>query len=72
MLARDSKAITLREYEVLSLVVDGFSAKEIAAKLSIAPRTVECHIDHLRTKIGARNRAHMVAHAVRTGLVSFS
>ena len=61
--------ITLREHEVLTLLVDGFTAKEIAAKLCIAPRTVECHIDHLRTKTGSRNRAHMAAHAVRTGLV---
>ncbi|WP_454887098.1 response regulator transcription factor [Sphingomonas oryzagri] len=65
------QAITMREIEVLQLVVEGFSAKEIAVKLRIAPRTVECHIDHLRTKTGARNRAHMAAHAVRNGLVAF-
>jgi DNA-binding CsgD family transcriptional regulator len=64
--------ITTRERQVLTLVVDGFSAKEIAVKLCIAPRTVETHIDHLRTKTGSRNRAHMAAHAVRAGLVPAS
>jgi DNA-binding CsgD family transcriptional regulator len=70
--ANDTRAITIREIEVLQLVVEGFSAKEIAVKLRIAPRTVECHIDHLRAKTGARNRAHMAAHAVWKGLVAFS
>ncbi|TPG16519.1 LuxR family transcriptional regulator [Sphingomonas koreensis] len=65
----ETKSLTGREKEVLELVVEGFSAKEIALHLCIAPRTVECHIDHLRSKTRSRNRAQMVAVAVRTGLV---
>lgn len=61
--------LTVRESQVLSLVVEGLSAKEIAIKLSIAPRTVECHIDHLRAKTQCRNRAQLVAVAVGSGMV---
>jgi len=67
--ATDHRRLTGREHQVLALVVEGFSAKEIAYRLSIAPRTVECHIDHLRTKTQSRNRAQLVAIAVRSGLV---
>ncbi|MFV0625321.1 response regulator transcription factor [Sphingomonas sp. ac-8] len=62
--------MTVREREVLELVIAGLSAKEIALRLGIAPRTVECHIDHLRSKTQSRNRAQMVANAVRAGLLA--
>lgn len=61
--------LTHREVEVLKLVALGLSAKEVAQKLSIAPRTVERHIDHVRLKTGTRNRTHMVAHAIGQGLL---
>jgi DNA-binding CsgD family transcriptional regulator len=69
-LARDRSRLTARESEVLNLVVEGLSAKEIAIRLRIAPRTVECHIDHLRAKTQCRNRAQLVAVAVGTGMVA--
>ena len=65
----NARLLTGRETQVLHLVVEGLSAKEIALRLSIAPRTVECHIDHLRSKTRSRNRAQLVAIAVRSGLV---
>jgi DNA-binding CsgD family transcriptional regulator len=65
----NARLLTGRETQVLQLVVEGFSAKEIALRLAIAPRTVECHIDHLRSKTHSRNRAQLVAIAVRSGLV---
>lgn len=61
--------LTIREHQVLSLLVEGMSAKEIAIDLGIAPRTVECHIDHLRAKMHCRNRAQLVALAVGIGIV---
>lgn len=64
----DSKiSLTSRESEILELVAHGFSAKEIAAKLQIAPRTVERHIDIVRMKLRAHNRVHMITKAVITG-----
>ncbi|MGU3316919.1 response regulator transcription factor [Sphingomonas sp. M6A6_1c] len=65
----EAGSLTRRELEVLGLVVEGFSAKEIAIELRIAPRTVECHIEHLRSKTNSRNRAQMSAEAVRSGVV---
>ena len=66
----DTPHLTAREELVLGLVSRGFSAKEIALELSIAPRTVEKHIDHIRLKIRARNRTHMVARAITKGLLA--
>lgn len=66
----DTPPLTAREELVLGLVSRGFSAKEIALELNIAPRTVEKHIDHIRLKIRARNRTHMVARAITKGLLA--
>jgi len=57
-------ALTRRETEVLSLVAYGYSAKEIASEIHIAPRTVERHTENLRLKLRAKNRAHLVTLAI--------
>jgi len=57
-------ALTRREAEVLSLVAYGYSAKEIASLIQIAPRTVERHTENLRLKLRARNRAHLITLAI--------
>jgi LuxR family transcriptional regulator of spore coat protein len=61
--------LTVRERAVLQLVVGGLPAREIASRLGITPRTVECHVAQLRLKTASRNRAHLVAIAMRRGLV---
>ena len=61
--------LTARELQVLQSVALGLSAKEIAKKLLIAPRTVERHIDHIRLKTRTRNRSHMVAFALTNGMI---
>jgi LuxR family transcriptional regulator, transcriptional regulator of spore coat protein len=63
--------LTARERQVLSLVSNGFSAKEVAQRIEIAPRTVERHIENVRLKLRARNRTHMVTLAVEFGLLEF-
>jgi DNA-binding NarL/FixJ family response regulator len=60
--------LTRREREVLSLLIAGESQTEIARTLSISARTVAKHVEHLVAKLGARNRAHAVAIAVRNHL----
>jgi DNA-binding NarL/FixJ family response regulator len=60
--------LTRREREVLSLLIVGESQTEIARTLSISSRTVAKHVEHLVHKLGARNRAHAVAIAVRDHL----
>lgn len=49
--------ISPREEEVLSLLADGLTDKEIADRLGISPRTVETHVGSLLNKLGVRNRA---------------
>lgn len=61
--------LTRREAEVLRLVAVGMSAKEAAQQLNIAPCTVERHIENVRLKTRTRNRAHMIAHVIREGLL---
>lgn len=61
--------LTNRETEVLHLVSLGLSAKEAAIELEIAPCTVERHIENVRLKTRTRNRAHLIAHVIREGLL---
>lgn len=64
MKADQRPELTQREFQVLELVAQGYSAKEVAQEIHIAPRTVEGHIDTIKLKLRARNRAHMVTKAV--------
>ncbi|MFS8104308.1 helix-turn-helix transcriptional regulator [Lentzea alba] len=61
---------TLRQKEVLSLLVEGFSDGEIAAALWISARTVRHHIAELRILLGARNRTHLVSRAYVLGVLA--
>ena len=60
-------ALSKREQEILGLVANGLSAKEVAGEIGIAPRTVDRHIENIRLKMRARNRVHMITQAVRAG-----
>lgn len=62
--------LTVRELQILELVALGYSAKEVAQEIDIAPRTVECHIDTMRLKMRARNRTHMVAIAISSNILA--
>ncbi len=61
--------ITKREKEILLLIVDGFSNKEIADKLFLSIRTVENHRNHLLQKFDAKNTAGLVKRAIEDGMV---
>jgi len=60
--------LTPRELEVLALVAEGYSTKEIARALWITEETVRTHVRRLLTRLGARTRAQAVAIAYRDGL----
>jgi len=61
--------LTAREVEVLRLVAQGLSNKDIAARLVISPKTTGNHIEHIYTKIGASNRATASLFAMQHGLL---
>lgn len=61
--------LTKREAEVLGLLAQGFSNKEIAAILYLSPRTVGRHVAKAYRKIGVHRRAEATAYALRHGLV---
>jgi DNA-binding NarL/FixJ family response regulator len=58
-----------REMEVLRLLADGLDTAEMASKLSYSERTIKNIIHGMITRLGLRNRAHAVAHGIRTGLI---
>jgi DNA-binding NarL/FixJ family response regulator len=59
-----------REREVLDLIADGRTNREIAATLYLSPHTVKEHTSALYRKLGARNRTEAVQRAQRIGLMS--
>jgi DNA-binding NarL/FixJ family response regulator len=56
--------VTSREAEVLGLVGEGLSNREIAARLYLSPRTVEKHVENLQRKTGIAGRARLAVYAV--------
>jgi DNA-binding NarL/FixJ family response regulator len=64
------KLLTPREIEVLRLIAEGLSTKEIAAQLDISFKTVVSHRSHLLEKLGIHESATLVRLAVRAGIVS--
>jgi DNA-binding NarL/FixJ family response regulator len=58
-----------REREILTLLTEGKTQKQIAATLVISPKTVATHIQHLLGKLGVNSRAQAVAVAYRQGIV---
>ena len=61
--------LTPRETEVLVLVAEGLSNAEISGRLFLSPATTKTHVSRILTKLGARDRAQLVAIAYETGLV---
>lgn len=58
-----------RELEVVRLVAEGISNKEISIRLALSDKTVKNHISHILAKLGLTARTQVAVHAIRTGLV---
>lgn len=54
------KPLTAREIQVLDLVAAGLRHKEIGQRLGVTKHTVDHHLDHVKTKLGALTTAHAV------------
>jgi DNA-binding NarL/FixJ family response regulator len=61
--------LTLREREVLKLIAEAFTNKEIGETLHLAEKTVESHRANLMRKLGMRDRVELVRYAIRRGLI---
>jgi DNA-binding CsgD family transcriptional regulator len=66
--APSRRGLTPRELEVLGLIVDGRSNREIARTLVVAPRTVAAHLEHILVKLGVQTRTAAAVRAEREGL----
>jgi predicted ATPase/DNA-binding NarL/FixJ family response regulator len=62
--------LTRREEAVAALLVEGLTNREIAARLRIAERTVEAHLEHIRAKLDLRSRAQIAGWAVEHGVTA--
>jgi RNA polymerase sigma factor (sigma-70 family) len=65
-----SDLLSPREQEVLALIVEGLTNREIAAELGIAVNTVRNHVRSVLEKLKVRNRVQAAVYAVRAGLVT--
>lgn len=64
-----SEALTEREMDVLRLLAQGHSNKEIAQHLSIGEQTVKTHVSHILDKLGVPSRTQAALYAMRIGLI---
>jgi len=65
-----SAALTPRELEVLQMIVDGKSNKEIATALDLSANTVAVHRANIMSTLGIHKTAELVVYAIRAGLVN--
>jgi DNA-binding NarL/FixJ family response regulator len=64
------QTLTVREREVLQLLAEGSTTKEIAGKLFVSPKTVETHRHQVMEKLKLQSIADLTKYAVREGLTS--
>jgi DNA-binding NarL/FixJ family response regulator len=63
------EVLTTRELEILKLIAEAHTSKEIAALLTISIKTVERHRENILQKLGMRDRVELTRYAIRRGLV---
>jgi DNA-binding CsgD family transcriptional regulator len=68
--SRDSHAgpLSARERQIMALLAGGASNAKIAQTLFVTPNTVRTHLDRIRDKTGARNRAELTRYAIQAGI----
>ncbi|MCB2196561.1 MAG: response regulator transcription factor [Bacteroidetes bacterium] len=66
----ENKSLTKREKEIINLVVDGLSNKEIADKLCISIRTVDSHKNNIMQKLNLKSSVELVKYAIKNNLAN--
>jgi DNA-binding NarL/FixJ family response regulator len=67
--SQELELLTPRELEVLKLIAEGQSSKEIATTLVLSIKTVESHRANILNKLGMRDRVDLTRYAIRRGLI---
>ncbi|HEY8315203.1 MAG TPA: response regulator transcription factor [Candidatus Baltobacteraceae bacterium] len=67
--SHDISTLSERELEVVRLVAEGLSNKEISSRLSLSDKTVKNHISHILAKMNLTARTQVAVYAIRAGLV---
>ncbi|MFI1354174.1 response regulator transcription factor [Streptomyces sp. NPDC020898] len=70
MAVDSSGRLSTRELEILLLAAHGMSDADMSHQLSISPRTVASHMRSVREKLCAKNRTHLIATALRAGILA--
>ena len=68
----DLSSLTEREREVLTLIAEGLTNKQIGEQLGISPKTVARHRDNITNKLNLSSRAELTRYAIQKGLISLS
>ncbi len=66
----EGDGLSKREREVLQLVAEGHTTKEIAVTLHLSPKTIDSHREHIMEKLGIRNIAGLTKYAIREGITT--
>jgi len=68
----DRDVLTRREYQVVQLLAEGRSTKEVAALLNLSVKTVATHRSHIMSKLGLHSTSELILYAVRNNIVQTS
>lgn len=67
--ATNSILLTEREIQIVRLIAEGLSSRQIAERLSISVKTVDTHRSNIMEKLGVRNSAELIKYAIREGIL---
>ena len=68
-IAPSNNKLTQREREIIKLICEDLTSKEIAARMNISVKTVNFHRQEIKHRIGVKGTAGIVRYAVRSGII---
>ena len=68
--SKRAPALTAREQEVMKLLAEGRTVREVASELALSVKTIEAHKLNLMRKLDIHNRANLVEYAIHTGVIA--